>query len=117
MAERMGSGEFDPENDCCQNVVINPEQLDMLIVDIDRFFSWCSGNIPETCKAFRNFGSSEEDIRQAIAKSADCTIGTYDGDWSGDPDFLFCAIKSMQDLLKYAKDNNTPIAYKNLVEC
>jgi hypothetical protein len=117
MAERLESNNFDPENDHYQKVVINPHQLDVLIADIDRLFLWCDSYVAETSKVFRNDGYNEEDVRQGIAKSADYTPDQFDSDLSCAPDFLFCVLKSMQDVLKYAKDNDLSITYENLVEC
>jgi len=122
MAERMESADSDLENDDCpfnpyQKLIINPEQLDPITADIDRFFLWCDNNISEVSKVFRHDGYDEDDIKQGMTESAYYTIDQFDSDLSGAPDFLFCALKSMQGLLKYAKDNHMPVTYENLAEC
>lgn len=40
-----------------------------------------------------------------------------DRDASGEPDFLFCVLKSIQMILKYGKENNMLIMFNNLMEC
>ena len=122
MVERFEAVDSYMENDDCpfnpyQKVIINPEQLDQLITDIDRLFLWCHDNISEITQVFRNEGYTEELIRQDMAQAADYTNYHYESDASCGADFLFCALKAMQDIFRFAKDNNMPVTYENLAEC
>ncbi|MEF3076881.1 hypothetical protein V2P20_17790 [Methylobacter sp. Wu1] len=122
MVERFEAVDSDLENDACpfnpyQKVLINPEQLDQLIKDIDRLFLWCNDNISETTQVFRDEGYAEELIRKDMAQAADFTNYHYESDASCGPDFLFSALKAMQDIFRFAKDNNMPVTYENLAEC
>lgn len=100
-----------------QKVVIDSEQLDPIIADIDRLFLWCDSNITLASKVFRDDGWKEADIKQGIAESTKYTPDQFDNQQSGDPDFVFCTLRSMQGLLRYAKDNNMSVIYENLMEC
>lgn len=117
MAERLESPNFDCDKDYYQKVIIPSEQLEPLIADIDRLFWWCSNNIAATATVFREDGWSEEDVEQGVTRADEYATYHYDNQASGYPDFLFCMLKSMQALLKHAKENNMTVVYENLMEC
>lgn len=117
MAERLECPDFDPEQDAYQKITLNPQQLGMLITDIDRLFEWCSNNIAEASKAFRSDGYDEEDIIKGIAGAAEYATYHYDREASGDPEFVFCMLKSIQTVFQYGEENNIPMIYENLMEC
>ncbi|MDD5275958.1 MAG: hypothetical protein PHR16_07740 [Methylovulum sp.] len=116
------SEEFDEDEDAIEYViknvetVIKPEKFDALIADIDTLFLWCSNNVATTSSVFEDNGFDEEDVRRGIEEADKYTIDAFDDQSSSEPEFLFCALKSIQALLKYAKENNTTVFYENLGE-
>jgi hypothetical protein len=106
--------EFDTKENT--DIVIKPEKFDALIADIDKLFLWCSNNVATTSSVFADDGYDEEDVRRGIEEADKYTIDAFDDQSSSEPEFLFCALKSIQALLKYAKENNTTVFYNNLGE-
>ena len=140
MAERMDSAEagfannqfeedddLDIEDEECpfnpyQKVIINPELLDALIADIDRLFLRCNQHLTETTNVINDnepVGWSEASVKEAITAASENTTypdDGYFGDNSGSPYFLFSALRAMQDIFKYARDNNVSVTYENVAE-
>jgi len=136
MAERMESANTDVENNQFksddlnmedeeypfnpyQKLIINSEDLDSIITDIDCLLLWCNQHLAETTNVFSDDGWSETDVKEYFAKAIENKAypdDGYFGDQSGDPYFLFSALKAMQDIFKYARDSNVSVTYENIAE-
>ncbi|MGR9015174.1 MAG: hypothetical protein ACU83U_16190 [Gammaproteobacteria bacterium] len=96
-----------------QYTVIKPEKCDTLIADIEKLFSWCGNNVSPASDVMEyDDGDVETAIKSAIA-CEDLNREVHYGEDGDSAEFLFCALKSIQKLLKYAKLNNLYAVYEN----
>ncbi|MDD5277642.1 MAG: hypothetical protein PHR16_16370 [Methylovulum sp.] len=96
-----------------QYTVIKPEKCDAVIADLKKLFSWCSDNVSPASDILE---FDDEDVKNAIANAVVCEDLNKQADYGEDGDsaeFFFCALKSILELLKYAKANNLYAVYKN----
>ena len=95
--------------------VIKPEKLDRLLADMERLFSWCSHNLEAASEALGSKGYGN-DVKEAMENAFVCENLNQEAPYGEDGDsweFFFCALKSIQDLLMYAKSNNLYAIYEN----
>lgn len=117
LAERLESPDFDYENETGQELELRSEQLEELISDIDRLFLWCHQHLADATITFEDW--SERDVKQAIAIAEKSTVypdDGYFGDSSDTPEFLFSALKAMQDIFQHAKENKMNVNYSHMLE-
>ncbi len=96
-----------------QYTLIKGKDIDVILQDIDKFFTWCGANI-QTASILIN--CSEGEVRDGVFNSFYCEDPNRQAPYGEDGDsgqFLFCVIKTIQALLFYAKNNNLYAVYIN----
>jgi hypothetical protein len=96
----------------CYYTVIPPEKIGGLLDDVNNLFLWCSNNIAVVSDVIEE---GEDDVKTAI-DNAVCYEKVNDahyGEEGQGADFLFCALKSIQELLTYAKQHHLYAIYEN----
>jgi hypothetical protein len=92
--------------------VIPPENMGELLDDMNNLFLWCRNNISIASEVIEE---GEDNVQNAIDNAIfyervnDAHYGE-DGDGA---DFLFCALKSIQELLAYAQQHHLYAVYEN----
>jgi hypothetical protein len=96
----------------CYYTVIPPEKVAELLDDVNNLFLWCRNNIIIVSDVIEE---AEEDVQNAIDNALfyeKVNDAHYGEDGQG-ADFLFCALKSIQELLIYAEQHHLYAIYKN----
>jgi len=86
--------------------VIRPEKCDALLADLEKLLSWCSNNVSPASDVLE---FDDGDVQSAIDEAEVCEDLNNEAPYGEDGDsaeFFFCALKSIQELLQYAKSNN-----------
>jgi hypothetical protein len=96
----------------CYYTVIPPEKTGELLDAVNSLFSWCSTNIAVVSDVIEE---DEEEVKTAIDNALfyEKVNNAHYGEEGQGADFLFCALKSIQELLAYAKQHHLYAIYKN----
>lgn len=100
-------------NDAYFYTVIKPEQCEALLADLAKLLAWCSHNLSPASDVLE---FDDEDVQNAIETAVVCENLNNEAHYGEDGDsaeFFFCALKSIQELLQYAKANNLYAIYEN----
>ena len=98
--------------------LIPPAKISALLDDIDSLFSWFETHTDEAMEVIENW-DDEDELKNAIAcistpeKSISINSYACHGEEGDDARFLFCALKSIRELLAYAKENEFYAVYEN----
>jgi hypothetical protein len=96
----------------CYYTVIPPEKVAELLDEVNNLIAWCRNNIAVVSDVIEE---AEHDVQNAI-NNALFYEKVNDADYGEEgqgADFLFCALKSIQELLAYAKQHHLYAIYEN----